>query len=28
MEAKDEASGLLEVRELASQLAQGVREGR
>ncbi|CAN2237209.1 tryptophan synthase subunit alpha [Candidatus Planktophila versatilis] len=28
MEAKDEASGLIEVRELASQLAQGVREGR
>jgi tryptophan synthase alpha chain len=28
MEAKDEASGLIAVRELTEQLAQGVREGR
>ena len=28
LESKDEASGLIAVRELAEQLAQGVREGR
>ena len=28
LESEDEASGLIAVRELAEQLAQGVREGR